>query len=147
MNNKVIIIIVLLIIVLGGGYFASKSMMKPAPAPEQAVQPTTVMDASPTAAVMSPENGQKITVSGDEFAFMPDTITIKKGQPATITFKNTGKYPHNFTIAELNVQTKTIQPGGEDTVTFTPDKAGSFSYICTIPGHADRGMKGTLTVE
>src|SRR6266403_2582433 len=143
MNNKVVIVIVLLIIVLGGGYFASKSMMKPASTPEVA-QPTTD-EASPTTA-MSPENSQAISVSGDEFAFTPATITLKKGEPATVTFKNTGKYPHNFTIAELNVKSETIQPGGETTVTFTPNKAGSFTYICTVPGHADRGMKGTLTV-
>ena len=25
-------------------------------------------------------------------------------------------------------------------------KKGSYKYICTIPGHAEKGMKGTLKV-
>lgn len=29
----------------------------------------------------------------------------------------------------------------------TPDKAGSFSFMCIVPTHADKGMTGTLTVE
>lgn len=89
----------------------------------------------------------EINISGNEFAFTPSNITVRKGQPAKITFKNAGKYPHNLVVSDLNLQTKTIQPGEEDSITFTPDKTGSFEFICTVPGHADRGMKGTLTVQ
>jgi plastocyanin len=98
---------------------------------------------SPTTAVAA----EKITVEGNEYAFIPSTITLKKGQAAEITFKNTGKYPHNLSITDLGVKSKTIMPGEQDVITFTPDKTGSFAYLCTIPGHADKGMKGTLTVE
>lgn len=112
----------------------------------QYVTPTAV----PTVAQISPTasaTAQIVTVTGNEFAFTPSTITVKKGEPVQITFKNAGKYPHNLTISELSLQTKTIQPGQEDTITFTPTKVGSFTFICTVPGHADRGMKGTLSVE
>lgn len=88
-----------------------------------------------------------MTVTGNEFAFQPTAITVKTGKPIQLTFKNSGQYPHNLSISELNVRTKTIQPGEEDTVTFTPDKAGTYTYICTVPGHADRGMQGTLIVQ
>jgi nitrite reductase (NO-forming) len=103
---------------------------------------TQLAPSSTSAAVM-----QKITVSGSEFAFTPSTLTFKKGQPAEITFKNNGTYPHNLTIADLNVKTKTISPGEQDTIQFTPDKTGQFAFLCTVPGHADKGMKGTLTVQ
>ena len=120
-------------------------------------QPTTVA-ATPTTVAASPSasaspsgtsamTDQVFTVTGTEFAFTPSTLTVKKGEPVTITFKNQGKYPHNLTITDLNVATKTIQPGQSDTITFTPPKAGSFTFMCTVPGHADRGMKGTLTVQ
>lgn len=108
---------------------------------------TSVPSVTTTTASPSAANSTQVTVEGNEFAFTPSAFTVKKGEPVTLTFKNTGKYPHNLTISALNVSTKTIQPGQEDTITFTPDKAGSFTYICTVPGHADRGMKGTLTVE
>lgn len=144
--NKIVIGIIILLVVLGGGYFAYKSMKgTPAPAPaEQQMAPTT--EASPMISA-SASAAQEITVEASEFAFTPQTISVKAGQPVKLTFKNTGKYPHNFTVSELNIQTQTIQPGTEDVITFTPSKTGSFTYICTVPGHADRGMKGTLTVQ
>lgn len=95
----------------------------------------------------SMEGAEEITVEGNEFAFTPSTITVKEGVPVKLTFKNTGKYPHNFTVSDLSVQTATVQSGQEDTITFTPTKTGSFEYICTVPTHLDKGMKGTLTVE
>jgi plastocyanin len=110
---------------------------------QQNTSPTTVQTQVPTATVAS----EKITVEGNEFAFTPSKITLKKGQAAEITFKNIGKYPHNLTIADLGVKSKTIQPGEEDTFTVTPDKTGSFPFKCTVPTHADKGMTGTLTVE
>jgi plastocyanin len=33
------------------------------------------------------------------------------------------------------------------TTTFVPDAPGTYQYICTIAGHASRGMRGTLIVE
>jgi plastocyanin len=107
----------------------------------------TTMQSAPSQAPSSAAQAQKVTVEGSEFAFSPSAITLKKGQPAEITFKNTGAFPHNLSIADLNVKTKTIQPGEQDTVQFTPDKTGQFAFICTVPGHADKGMKGTLTVQ
>jgi plastocyanin len=90
---------------------------------------------------------QKVIIEGNEFAFTPSRITLKKGQVAEITFRNTGPFPHNLAIADLNVKTKTIQSGEQDTIQFTPDKTGQFAFICTVPGHADKGMKGILTVQ
>jgi plastocyanin len=110
---------------------------------QQNVSPTASQTQTPSITVQS----QKFTIEGKEFAFTPSKLTVKKGEAVEITFKNMGKYPHNLTIADLNVKTKTIQPGEEDTITFTPDKTGSFSFMCTVPTHADKGMTGTLTVE
>lgn len=93
------------------------------------------------------ETAKEIAIEGNEFAFTPSVITVNKGQQVKITFKNTGKYPHNLTVSDLNLQTKTIQPGESDSISFAPDKTGSFEFTCTVPGHADRGMKGTLTVQ
>lgn len=121
-----------------GGYSSNQN---PTGNYQQNVSPTTAQ--APSTSTES----QKFTIEGNEFAFTPSTLTVKKGQAVEITFKNTGKYPHNLDIADLNAKTKTIQPGEEETITFTPDKTGSFSFACTVPTHADKGMTGTLTVE
>lgn len=147
MGSKLIVVIVLLIMVLGGGYYLARSIKHAMVHPSgQTVQPTTMQKATAGSVTTAP-TGQQITIVGTEFSFNPSAITVTKGQPVTITFKNEGAYPHNFTLSDLQVNTKTIQPGETDTVTFTPDKTGSFSYVCTVPGHADKGMKGTLTVQ
>ncbi len=92
-------------------------------------------------------NTQQENITGTEFSFSPSTFTVKKGRPVNIVFRNDGKYPHNLTIGSLNVATKTIDPGSRDTVTFTPQNSGQFQFSCTVPGHADRGMVGMMTVE
>lgn len=140
--------IVILAIVLVGGYFGAKAVKRAmAPSPMMQQHPMIPSSTVSPTAMVSPAAMQQITVTGNEFSFNPSTITVKAGQQVQVIFKNTGQYPHNFTLADLNVQTKTIQPGQQDMVTFTPTKTGSFTYICTVPGHADRGMKGTLTVQ
>ena len=111
---------------------------------QQNMTPTTAQTQTVPIGVTASE---KITVEGSEFSFIPSKITLKKGQTAEITFKNTGKFPHNLSIADLGVKSKTIQPGEEDTFTVTADKTGQFGFVCTVPGHADKGMKGILTVE
>ena len=81
-------------------------------------------------------------VSGNLF-FNPKNLTLTKGQPVKITFTNSGV--HTFTIDELGVNT--ALRGGSGVVEFTPTQSGTFEYYCTVPGHREGGMFGTLTVE
>jgi uncharacterized cupredoxin-like copper-binding protein len=37
-------------------------------------------------------------------------------------------------------------PGATGTVTFTPTEPGTYEYFCTVAGHKEAGMVGTLTV-
>lgn len=124
----------------GGSYNTNSAAVPSYSAPTMA--PTT-----PSQATSSAMEVQKITVVGTEFAFSPSSFTLKKGQPVELTFKNNGAFPHNLAITDLSVKTKTIKPGEQDTIQFTPDKTGQFAFLCTVPGHADKGMKGTLTVQ
>jgi uncharacterized cupredoxin-like copper-binding protein len=39
-----------------------------------------------------------------------------------------------------------LQPGKKASLAVTFAKAGKFPYLCTGPGHAKLGMKGTFTV-
>ena len=39
------------------------------------------------------------------------------------------------------------KPGQTVTLEFTPTAKGTFEYVCTIPGHKEAGMKGTITVN
>ena len=147
MNSKLILAAVAIIIVAAGGfYFVNSNKSTSTPVSNETAVPTSAPE-SETTTSPSAVNGTEVTVEGGEFKFSPDEITVKKGEKVTITFKNTGSFPHNFTIEGLDVATKRIQPGESDTVEFTPDQAGEFKFICDVGNHEEQGMVGTLTVE
>lgn len=54
---------------------------------------------------------------------------------------------HNWIIERQGVGTQTIAGGQSDTIEFTAPAAGTYTYFCSVPGHRERGMVGTLTVE
>jgi plastocyanin len=91
---------------------------------------------------------QDVTVQGlDSFAFDPATLTASVGQAVNVVFENVGVLEHNFVIDELNVRLGPIQGGQENSGSFTPGAAGSYTYYCDVPGHREAGMVGTLTVN
>jgi len=90
-----------------------------------------------------------------EFRFVLSTKTVRHG---TVTFKytNKGKLTHDFSIctkpttkaanACASKGTPTLSPGSSATLKFTFAKAGTYEYICKVPGHAAAGMKGLIKV-
>ena len=92
-----------------------------------------------------------LTVEGTEWSFVPNEITVVKGEEVTIIFKNVGRIAHNFGIGEFGLITHTILPfrkyGKTDRITFTPTKTGTFPFWCSVPGHRDAGMEGKLIIR
>jgi len=102
---------------------------------------------------------------GGEVTSPGPTIRVKKGDQVTITFRNVhGTYArerisHNFVVvAEIKTfprfaeplwgaKIDPIQVGKSISVTFTPNAAGDFFYVCDVPGHPERGMYGSFIVE
>lgn len=136
-----IALVVVAVLALQGGY---KTPAKPTPAPA-VVAPQT----QPPAAATAEKAGEarEIVVSGGEFKFSPNLISLTKGETVKITFKNTGTLPHNLTIAELRVSTKTVGGGQEDSVTVTADKTGTYTFYCDVGNHRQQGMEGKVKVE
>lgn len=82
----------------------------------------------------------------DPAVFSVNELTVKPGD--TITMTNTGFLQHDFTVDELGIHE--VTPGNGDTVTITiPDdaEAGEYEFYCSVPGHREAGMFGTLIVE
>lgn len=95
-----------------------------------------------TAAAAQPA-AQEFRMASSNFSFNPQKMTLAQGRPVKITFQNTGV--HTFTVDELGVD---IPLRGSTAVAeFTPSKAGTFAYYCKVPGHRERGMVGSLTVQ
>jgi plastocyanin len=72
-------------------------------------------------------------------AFDPKSVTVKVGQK--VTWTNADSTDHNVT-AQSGADFKSKDFGNGGTFSFTPTKAGTIKYVCTI----HPGMDATLTV-
>jgi uncharacterized cupredoxin-like copper-binding protein len=88
-----------------------------------------------------------VTVVTGDFSFSVDATEVPAGTVSFIV-KNNGNIPHDFSISGNGVEQKTsmIDPG-KTAVLEVDLKPGTYTYICTVPGHEMLGMKGTLTVK
>ena len=85
-----------------------------------------------------------VQVKGGEFFFRLSTKSVSKPGAVTFVFKNTGHVLHDFKINGKH--TPLIQPGKTATLVVTFKKKAKYPYLCTVPGHAEAGMKGVFTV-
>ncbi len=99
-------------------------------------------DNSSGTTVIGGGGGAQVTLS--EFKIEPGTITVSPG--GTISVTNGGTIPHNLTIQNTTIATKTLNPGDSAILVLKGVKAGTYTMICSIPGHEAAGMKATLTV-
>lgn len=113
---------------------------------EQATPPPAESSASQAAASGSIE--LVATDEGGQFRFLPDRIQVQPGQTVTLRVVNRGASAHDLAVPDLRVETGQIDPGQEKTLTFTaPSTPGEYRFICTVPGHEQLGMRGTLVVQ
>lgn len=89
--------------------------------------------------------GATVSLQGKEFEFIPSNLTAPADVEVTLEFENVGTIEHDFTIDEANL--KLLVPATEtDSGTFTLP-AGTYTFYCSVPGHRESGMEGTLTVS
>lgn len=116
-----------------------------------------------------------IDITGREYAFDPIAITVKAGETVRFVFKNEGQLDHEFSVgdAAFNAAHRemmarmsehhgmddhgpmhgasgnivTAKPGETKELVWHFTKVGAFEIACNLPGHAELGMVGTITVE
>jgi plastocyanin len=109
--------------------------------------------ATTTSAPAAETGGGTTEVAMTEFKFDPNDLDVSAGD--TLTLNNDGQIPHNLTIVEGDnplgggaelAASDDVSPGdsGDLTVDVEP---GTYSFLCTIPGHAEDGMTGSITVK
>lgn len=142
-----IIIIVIVIIV---GVFAYMSSISPS-SNANAIQITLYAGEVSTTSYGFGNSSSSIASPGP-------TLTLKVGQAYTVTVNNAGTMPHGWEITAQKATgsqvlfgaqiapTSYLSPGASGSVTFTPDIAGNYYYICPVPGHVGLGMWGNIVV-
>jgi plastocyanin len=88
------------------------------------------------------------TPSGSDLAFDQKDVSATAGN-VTIDFDNKQPLQHDVAVADSSGkvlgQTDLVSSGTSNaTVNLT---AGTYTFYCTVPGHREAGMEGTLTVK
>ena len=102
------------------------------------------LTAHDTSATSVDPSSPTVNITAKSFAFDPNAISVKAGDKETIVL-HVKDLSHDFTVNELNIH---IHGGAGDTVkqTVTFDKPGTYEFYCSVAGHREAGMHGTLTV-
>ncbi|MGE0134095.1 MAG: plastocyanin/azurin family copper-binding protein [Dehalococcoidia bacterium] len=108
-------------------------------------------------------------VSMQDIAFSSTALTAAKGEHIRIELDNKGGVTHDFTIDRMPMQGLhmmggaggdehqhmtgdhamhlALDKGKSGWLEFEPTEAGAYEFYCTVAGHRDAGMRGTLTVQ
>ncbi len=105
---------------------------------------------STTPSALSTAGGSAVAVTIQNFAFTPQTLTVKAG--TTVTWTNKDSAPHTVTSADgistsavtTSLFNGSVNAGG--TFSYTFSKAGTYYYLCTIH-KSQAGMHGEIIVQ
>jgi len=103
-------------------------------------QPAQATGGAETLAVSSPADGGLI--------YEPNGLSAQPGN-VTITYDNPSPVPHSIAVATSNGNVLgQVAPftAGKQSVQLTDLAPGEYTFYCTVPGHREAGMEGTLTV-
>lgn len=110
---------------------------------------------------------QNASVVMQEYSYQPETLRFKSGVAYKLELLNTGKAKHYFTAPEFfkAIATRKVQsnvdgeikapyfsalevyPGRSLDLYFIPVTPGRYTLHCTIAGHQEQGMHGTIVIE
>ena len=117
-----------------------------------------------------------VSTAGEALQFAPAALNATAGQQVQVTFKNgSTAQKHNWVLvkggddvaqkvddagaaageaagyipSDPNVisSVKLLDGSASGTASFAAPAAGTYTFLCTFPGHYVAGMKGTLTVK
>jgi plastocyanin len=94
--------------------------------------------------------GRALTLGADpagELSFDTQTLEARAGR-VTIRMENPSSVPHNVSVEGRGVdeEGRTVGQGGTSTVA-AELRPGEYDFYCSVPGHRQGGMEGTLTVR
>ena len=93
----------------------------------------------------SSASGKRIELAAKKFEFGPAEIRVRKGEPVTLVL-HTEDFAHGFSVPDFNLRADLV-PGRSIEVTFTPDRAGRFVFLCdNFCGEDHDAMTGFLVV-
>jgi nitrite reductase (NO-forming) len=111
--------------------------------PSSAVPASSAAPSAAASGVAVAEAGS-FQIEAFDLGFKPNQVSVDMAGAFKVTFKNTGTIPHDLTFAD---GTKIAANAGETATGTVNVPAAGITFICSVPGHSDAGMKGAVTVS
>lgn len=88
----------------------------------------------------------------EDMRFTPNRIDAQVGVPLTVRLRNRGTERHDLNFQALHMPRLAgveaiLDPGETRTITLTFDRAGTHTFVCSLPRHAAAGMTGAAFVS
>jgi plastocyanin len=87
-----------------------------------------------------------VQASASELAYVPNTLSAPAGR-VTIRMTNPSQLQHSIALAVSGVTPGPIVGNGGVSEVSATLASGTYTYYCTVPGHRQAGMTGTLAVH
>jgi len=89
----------------------------------------------------------QLAANPTQIAFDTTSLASKPGN-VTIDFENPAPIEHDVAIEQNGKEIAVSETITESKTSVSADLApGTYTFLCTVPGHAEAGMEGTLTVR
>jgi plastocyanin len=103
--------------------------------------------AAPEGGVQGPGGTLQLAADPVQIAFDKTQLTSKPGE-VTIEFTNPALLQHDVAIVRDGEELAKSELIGKGKTSVSAELApGTYTFLCTVPGHAEAGMEGTLTVK
>jgi plastocyanin len=136
----------------GSSSSSSSTTASPASSTASTTASTSTSAATPSAATPAPAGAvQAVKLAADPsggLSYNTTTLTAHPGK-VTIDFTNMASLEHNVTVesaAGAKLGATPTFSGATKLLTLNL-QAGTYSFYCSVPGHRQGGMQGTLTVQ
>lgn len=96
------------------------------------------------AAAAATTEAATVAVELSEFAIDPTDLTIAAG--GTLAITNVGAVPHDLEVVDAGIGTAMLAGGESESLSLAGLAPGTYTVRCTVAGHEQGGMVGTLTV-
>ena len=123
-----------------GGSSNSATTAHAATSTQNSTQTQTTGGSGQAATVLS------IQASASELAFVPNTLSAPPGR-IMIRMTNPSQLPHSIALAVTGIPPGPVVGHGGVSEVVANLSPGTYTFYCTVPGHREAGMTGTLTVH
>jgi plastocyanin len=131
--------------IFGAGATNPSSEVSPSPNISPTVTPSVTPAMSPSPSATNGENIKEFVVTGTNYKYDVTSITVNRGDTVRIIFKS-AEGTHDWSLDRMNVKTRILNTGEQDTVQFTVTEPGQYEYYCSVGNHTEMGMRAMLVV-